>query len=569
MFYLVFFFRYSFAYAQVEEEMLYSESSEEQEEFQYKIRGKLSMNEFLADPDLYLHYINEKQHSALQQYIVNTGEMLDLMELQTIPEFSEREYRLLLPIIEFSSLTTIQQQDFRISSRWVYQSKVDTHFLGSPWAQYYSLKGKGSYGLSFGYALEQDVGEPFVFNHVLGFDHQSYYINRKWKNNELCLGDFQVFNGFGMLVGQGFSGAMGAGGISNFAQSQWVGKSNASEYQYFHGIFIRKRLGSLNSSIGYSNHLIDKGNSGYHRTNSEIAKRNNQPEKLFLFSVEHTQRKHREVVMYLSDIEHQNWYASLAFQYFHANSIYFSEFVVHDKSSAISLGTSLLIGKNSILNLCYLQVDSGYQSNWSGTNIQGFKNDLQRGVVANINFKLGYFWLLNCTYRISIKNPSIEALTSFYVQYYSIRFDRQFRGNLQYYSILQYQGNPEGYSKIIRTKSILRIKTQESISRELQFYLNKSSTHFSKGIGIEISAKTKILKAIYNMAYFELSDQLPIYYGLDLVNQGTQHIGVFDSGFIQSMGVQCSLFRHYQIGISALINDVNSIHKLSFYIKRK
>ena len=90
-------------YAQVEEENIGVESTEEQEEFSFRIRAKMSMNEFLSEPDIYLHFINSQQHSALLQYINQTGEMLDLMELQALPEFSELEYRTLLRIIEFSN----------------------------------------------------------------------------------------------------------------------------------------------------------------------------------------------------------------------------------------------------------------------------------------------------------------------------------------------------------------------------------------------------------------------------------------------------------------------------------
>lgn len=557
-------------YAQVEEENIGVESTEEQEEFSFRIRAKMSMNEFLSEPDIYLHFINSQQHSALLQYINQTGEMLDLMELQALPEFSEREYRTLLRIIEFSNSSTENKQYYlRISSRCIYQSKVDTHYLGLSWAQYHQVKGKGLYGLSFGYALEQDVGEPFVFDHVMGFDQQSYFINRKWKNNELCLGNFQVYHGFGMLVGQGFSGAMGAGGISNFVQEQWAGKSNASEYNFFHGMYYRKRLGNVITSFGYSNHFLDKGNSGYHRTASEMAKRNTNLEKLVLCSIESSQRRHREVVLYLFDEVNRKHYASVGLQYFYANSILFSEFVIKQNSQALTIGMSMLIGKNSMFNLSYLHVDSAYESAWSSYTFQGFRKDLQRGVVANINFNLNNGWLLNCTYRISIKHPNIEAFNSSYMQYYSMRIDRKFRGNVSCYSIIQYQGDAESASKMLRTKSIIRLKSNEQFTRELQVYLNNSTGEFSKGIGIELAGKWKRVKGIYSIAYFDVASKLPLYYGVDLLNQGTQHIGVFANGFIQCLGFQCTMFRHYQMGISYFINEVSATNKFGIYLKRK
>lgn len=557
-------------YAQVEEENIGFESTEEQEEFSYKVRAKMSMQEFLSDPDIYLHYINEKQHAVLQQYIYETGEMIDLTELQTLREFSEKEYRALQYVI-FISIEPNEntQQYIRIASRSVYQSNVDTHYLGHAWAQYQVLKIRAKQGVTAGLALEQDVGEPYVFKRMFGYDQQSFFIARKWRNMELSIGDFQVYHGFGLLVGQGFSGVMGAGGISNFVQHKWVGKASGAEYNFFHGMYFRLRLGNITYAIGYSKQKIDDGISGYHRTVTEISKRKKQLEKLMHFSAEHTQRKHREVLMYIFDAEHQTHYASLAVQYFHANSIYFSEFAIHEKSSALTLGTSTLIGKNSMLNLCYLQVDSAYQSPWSSGSIQGFKNDLQRGVVANINFKLGYYWLVNCTYRISIKHPSIETFNTSYVQYYSMRLDRTFRKKVTYTSIIQYQGDAESSSKMLRTKTIIRLKSNEQFTRELQVYLNNNAGQFSKGIGIELAGKWKRVKGIYSIGYLDVASKLPVYYGIDLLNQGTQHIGVFASGFIQSLGFQCTVFRHYQFGLSLLINEVSTTNKLGIYIKRK
>jgi hypothetical protein len=362
---------------------------------------------------------------------------------------------------------------------------------------------------------------------------------------------------------------MGAGGISNFVQHKWVGKASGAEYNFFHGLYYRLRLSNITYAIGYSKQKIDDGISGYHRTVTEISKRKKQSEKLLHFSAEHTQRKHREVLMYIFDAEHQTHYASIAVQYFYANSILFSEFVIKQNSQALTIGMSMLIGKNSMFNLNYLHVDSAYESAWSSYTFQGFRKDLQRGVVANINFNLTNGWLLNCTYRISIKHPNIEAFNSSYVQYYSMRIDRKFRGNVSCYSIIQYQGDAESASKMLRTKSIIRLKTNEQFTRELQVYLNNSTGEFSKGIGIELAGKWKRVKGIYSIAYFDVASNLPLYYGVDLLNQGTQHIGVFANGFIQCLGFQCTMFRHYQMGISYFINEVSATNKFGIYLKRK
>jgi hypothetical protein len=557
-------------YAQVEEENIGIESTEEQEEFQFRIRAKMSVDEFLSDPDIYLHFINAQQHIALLRYISETGKLLDLTELQTIREFSEKEYRALQRMISISIEPMESNQRYiKFTSRSIHQSSVDTNYLGNAWAQYQVLKLKGKHGFVAGLALEQDIGEPYVFHHLFGFDQQSFYVARKWKNMELNIGDFQLFHGFGILVGQGFSGVLGAGGISNFVQHKWIGKASGAEYNFFHGLYYRVSLRNFTYAIGYSKQKNDDGISGYHRTATEIAKKNTNKEGLLLLSLEKSNRTHREVFLYLFDVYNKQHYGSIALQYSLRSMLYFTEMALYQKSKAFTVGFSLLISPNSMMNVSYFHSDSAYQSSWNSYSIQGFNEQVQHGFVANINFKLRYNWLVNCTYRISIKHPIIEIVNTSYIQYYSMRLDRSFRNKVSISSIIQYQGDAENTSKMIRTKSILRIKNNEQFTREFQVYLNNNTDQFSKGIGVELSSKLKRIKAIYSIGYFDVTNKLPLYYGVDLLNQGTQHIGVFANGFIQSIGFQCTVFRHYQFGLSYFINEVTSINKIGIYFKRK
>ncbi len=81
-------------------EEVITESVELNEEMNIHFMNKLSIEDFLNDVELSSFIINEKQRNALKQHLLNTGSLVDLLELQSLAEFDYGAYIALLKMIK-------------------------------------------------------------------------------------------------------------------------------------------------------------------------------------------------------------------------------------------------------------------------------------------------------------------------------------------------------------------------------------------------------------------------------------------------------------------------------------
>jgi hypothetical protein len=255
------------------------------------------------------------QIKSLLDYRNRVGELIAIYELQAIPYFDLKTIARILPFVQVhkhlddlqvSFRQLLKNSDKKLILNW---SRVlekakgfepngvseEKPFAGDPNKVYIRYLQSYYNRISFGFTLEKDPGEEFFKGaNAHSFDFMSFHFLYKKVNhkiNKMVLGDFRAQFGQGLILNTGFS--LGKGTAVNHINRIGPTFSRftaANESEYLRGIGLSLKLNAfleLNSFI--SSRKLDaienKGkeeepatfsiqNSGFHRTNREIAAKN-------------------------------------------------------------------------------------------------------------------------------------------------------------------------------------------------------------------------------------------------------------------------------------------------------
>ncbi len=246
-----------------------------------------------------LPFLSAQQVEEIMEYIYRYGPMKSLAELQMIRSLDYDRRRLLccLVFIDEDAKEKEQRQYGRselLATVRVpfYERKGDeAGYLGYPYRHW--VKYQFTYGnrLKAGIVGAQDAGEPFFANkNRKGYDFYSAYLqlNRLGRIENLVVGKYRASLGMGLIINNSFAlGKLSA--LQNLGRSTTTLRphSSRSAADYLNGvgatINIAKGL-SATAFFSYRNQdatLKDDGTvssiitSGYHRTETEISKKNN------------------------------------------------------------------------------------------------------------------------------------------------------------------------------------------------------------------------------------------------------------------------------------------------------
>lgn len=260
-----------------------------------------------------LPFLSDKQIEEILYYIYRYGEILSLYELKNIPELDLRTIRWLLPFlyvgkvedtsrrIEKDKLWKYAKKEVLVRTNFSFQQKAgyrkstpeeqeaspNSYYLGEPY--YLSLRGNYNYKdrILFGFAAEKDPGEVFLTPEAQGFDHWAYNLSLKGFGiiEMLALGDYQLSFGEGLALNNQFSLGKSST-ITHSNQRRKVIKRHTStgEIDFFRGVAVTLSKENWKATLFYSHRDHDanlEGNrikswqtTGYHRTRSELLKRN-------------------------------------------------------------------------------------------------------------------------------------------------------------------------------------------------------------------------------------------------------------------------------------------------------
>ena len=261
---------------------------------QHPMDINLAMREQLEQ----LPFLSAQQVEEIVEYLYRYGPMKSLAELRMIRSLDDSRRRLLTYFIYIGELGTETQYRYAHHELMAtgripfYERKGDVDgYQGYPYRHW--LKYQLTYGdqLKAGIVGSQDAGEPFFAGkNRLGYDYYSIYLQlNRWRWIEtLILGNYRVSMGMGLILNNSF-------GLGKVSMLQNMGRptstlrahSSRSSDGYLQGAAATVRIAKGLTATGFISYramdaTLNKDGSaativtsGYHRTETELEKKNN------------------------------------------------------------------------------------------------------------------------------------------------------------------------------------------------------------------------------------------------------------------------------------------------------
>ena len=267
-----------------------------------------------------LPFLSAQQVEELVAYMDRYRPLRSLSELQMI-ESLDRDTRRLLSYFVVVGDTLVPRQTVKSVLKHLfhdghatieasfrqpfYKRKGDYDgYLGYPQRHDLRLQFSSHDQLKFGLTAAQDAGEPFFSNrNNMGYDHYSYYfqLRRMGRVEELNLGMYRVQFGMGLVINSSFYlgklASLQSLGRSTHALTAYTSRSMAD---YLQGAAATVRLASdwrltafasyrpLDATLNPDGTVRTIDTDGYHRTPTEMEKKNNTHEADLGFSLSWT-----------------------------------------------------------------------------------------------------------------------------------------------------------------------------------------------------------------------------------------------------------------------------------------
>ena len=346
------------------------------------------------------------------------GKFISVYELQAIPSLDIQTIKRLLPFITLAEPIKIADVFntrfrngeniflFRVSqvlerSKGFDDATTGTRYLGSPQKFFFRFRYQYKNLLQYGIVGDKDAGEQFFKGaQNKGFDFYSFHLfaRKLGTVQSLALGDFTVNMGQGLIQWQSLAFRKSVDVLGLKRQSPVLRPYNSAGEFNFHrgaGITIHKGKVETTAFVSYrklsANFVADTVsneefissflNSGYHRTESEIADRNKLGQLAFggnlkykmdnwhaainaiVFKFSSPVQKRREPYN-LYAVSGDGWSNySFDYSYTHRNFHFFGEAAV-DKNFSRAFLNSLLISVDPKVDISFLhrKIDPQYQS---------------------------------------------------------------------------------------------------------------------------------------------------------------------------------------------------------------
>jgi hypothetical protein len=274
----------------------------------------MNLNTALADDLTQLHMLSALQIRNFISYRKLLGVLLSVHELQAIPGWDLETIRRLIPYIMVGRDESVYSA---LKERWkggdasilwragqVLEKSKGFEKPSEPGASYYEGSAQNLFVrydynykqlLLYGFTGEKDAGEPFFRGaQRYGFDFYSFHIflQRLGVIRSLALGDFTINMGQGLIQWQTFSITKSSQAMAIKREAECIKPYHAAgEFNYHRGAAIGLQKGKWQTNLFISSQRISTNmetdtsgredlftsfeQSGYHRTPSEIADRNN------------------------------------------------------------------------------------------------------------------------------------------------------------------------------------------------------------------------------------------------------------------------------------------------------
>jgi len=278
-----------------------------EEQLQYK--PTLNLNKANSIDLLATQLLNKEQVNTILNHRKRYGKFISLYELQVLSSISMDTLKLLsqylyIPFFDVHNKQEILKEGSHYSLlRW--ERKIQTSkgyqinskgiktYQGEDYRLLYRFRSTASNLYYFGFSLEKDAGEFFVWQpekNQFYFDYASAYLifTPKKKLEQIAFGDFHFRSGHGLIFGGNFMQSKNP----EYWQSAWqMGNgfrphTSSSEYGFYRGIGLKMQskhwgcsglysLSPQDGTLHDDQTLSALNTSGLHRSTTEQEKRNN------------------------------------------------------------------------------------------------------------------------------------------------------------------------------------------------------------------------------------------------------------------------------------------------------
>ncbi len=255
-----------------------------------------------------LPYITPGKAEKILDYRRKYGKIFSVKELAGLEGFDPQTINDISPFVVIDLNTykdkfTGSQQNGRRSDKWVAalrcrtifplqikQGFKENKFTGTPVKNYNRLQIKFGSNADINFLSDKDEGE----NKINDFYSFNFRLKNYYFVQSLIVGDYYVESGQGLTLWGAYSNSIGTG-ISSAAvrnQKNIVPYTSSGEYGFLRGIAASFKLRNFNLSVFYSSKPVDANidssigiitsfkQDGYHRTQTETAKKGNSNELL-------------------------------------------------------------------------------------------------------------------------------------------------------------------------------------------------------------------------------------------------------------------------------------------------
>lgn len=379
------------------------------------------------------------------------GKFISVYELQAVPSWDIHIIKKLLPFITVADPVTISDvfkirfKDgnhgllFRYSqvleeSKGFVDTTTSTKYLGSPPKLFFRYRYQYKNLLQFGIAGDKDAGEQFFKGaQKLGFDFYSFHLFARKIGvvQSLAIGDFTVNMGQGLIQWQSLAFRKSVDVMGTKRESPVLRPYNsAGEFNFHRGAGITLQKGNVQGTafvsyrklsanfvadtVSHEEYITSFLNSGYHRTESEIADRHQLGQSAFGGNLKYkndnwhagvnaivfnfsTPVQKRQEPYNLYAIGGNGWSNySIDYSYTGRNLHFFGEAAV-DKNFSTAFLNGLLISVDPRADISFLhrKIDPQYQSINGNAFTENTYPTNENGFYSGISIRPVFAWRLD------------------------------------------------------------------------------------------------------------------------------------------------------------------------------
>ncbi len=266
-----------------------------------------------------LYLLSDRQITHFFEYKKRNGHLLSVYELQAIPEWDLTTIQKILPFVQIreTELTAdtrslwerikaeknnylLLRWERTLESKYGYRAdSLDNPYLGSPNRVFLRFRMSHTRDFSLDFRAEKDAGEQFIIHSKskrYGFDYYSghFMILNQNRIKKWIIGDYRIQIGQGLISSAGFNLGKGAESIQTIRRNSLgiLPYGSVTEFGFLRGSALTYEMAKNCTFTGFISHknrdatpvfhtdstqilhFKSRTESGYHRTPSELQKKN-------------------------------------------------------------------------------------------------------------------------------------------------------------------------------------------------------------------------------------------------------------------------------------------------------